>query len=79
MPTPLEQWIDECARITRPKAIHWCDDGEFLDFLSAASELGVESDHCFAPFGKLQMGRLVGMSALAKSVQSSRDLLSLAE
>jgi len=25
MPTPLEQWVDECARITRPKAVHWCD------------------------------------------------------
>ena len=25
MPTPLEQWVDECARITQPKAVHWCD------------------------------------------------------
>jgi len=25
MPTPLEQWVDECSRITRPKAVHWCD------------------------------------------------------
>ena len=25
MLTPLEQWVDECARITRPKAVHWCD------------------------------------------------------
>ncbi|TMA34531.1 MAG: phosphoenolpyruvate carboxykinase (GTP) [Deltaproteobacteria bacterium] len=28
MPTPLEQWIDECAGITRPKAIHWCDGSQ---------------------------------------------------
>ena len=25
MPTPLEQWVDDCAAITRPKAVHWCD------------------------------------------------------
>ncbi|TMB00255.1 MAG: phosphoenolpyruvate carboxykinase (GTP), partial [Deltaproteobacteria bacterium] len=25
MLTPLEQWVDECARITQPKAVHWCD------------------------------------------------------
>ena len=28
MPTPLEQWVDECARITRPKAIHWCEGSQ---------------------------------------------------
>jgi len=25
MPTLLEQWVDDCAAITRPKAVHWCD------------------------------------------------------
>src|SRR5262249_3972764 len=25
MPTPLEQWVDEVAAITRPNNIHWCD------------------------------------------------------
>ena len=25
MPTALEQWVDDCAAITRPKAVHWCD------------------------------------------------------
>src|SRR3989442_4954695 len=28
MPTPLEQWVDECARSTRPKSIHWCDGSQ---------------------------------------------------
>jgi phosphoenolpyruvate carboxykinase (GTP) len=28
MPTPLEQWVDEVARITHPKSIHWCDGSE---------------------------------------------------
>src|SRR5438445_79959 len=28
MLTPLEQWVDECARITRPKAIHWCEGSQ---------------------------------------------------
>jgi phosphoenolpyruvate carboxykinase (GTP) len=25
MPTPLEQWVDEVARHTRPEKVHWCD------------------------------------------------------
>ncbi len=28
MPTPLEQWVNEVAAITRPKSIHWCDGSE---------------------------------------------------
>jgi phosphoenolpyruvate carboxykinase (GTP) len=28
MPTPLEQWVDEVARLTRPKNIVWCDGSE---------------------------------------------------
>jgi phosphoenolpyruvate carboxykinase (GTP) len=28
MPTPLEQWVDEVAAITRPKNISWCDGSE---------------------------------------------------
>jgi phosphoenolpyruvate carboxykinase (GTP) len=28
MPTPLEQWVDQAAAITRPKNIHWCDGSE---------------------------------------------------
>jgi phosphoenolpyruvate carboxykinase (GTP) len=28
MPTPLEQWVDEVAAVTRPKNIHWCDGSE---------------------------------------------------
>jgi len=28
MPTPLERWVDECAQLTRPKNIHWCDGSE---------------------------------------------------
>src|ERR1044071_3268402 len=28
MPTPLEQWVEECAQLTHPKNIHWCDGSE---------------------------------------------------
>ncbi len=28
MPTPLEQWVDQAAAITRPKHVHWCDGSE---------------------------------------------------
>ena len=28
MPTPVERWVDECAQLTRPKNIHWCDGSE---------------------------------------------------
>jgi len=28
MPTPLERWVEECAQLTRPKQIHWCDGSE---------------------------------------------------
>jgi phosphoenolpyruvate carboxykinase (GTP) len=28
MPTPVEQWVDEVTRVTRPKAVHWCDGSE---------------------------------------------------
>src|SRR2546422_10724500 len=25
MPTPVERWVEECAQLTHPKNIHWCD------------------------------------------------------
>ncbi len=28
MPTPVEQWVEECAQLTRPKDIYWCDGSE---------------------------------------------------
>lgn len=28
MPTPVEQWVEECAKLTRPKNIYWCDGSE---------------------------------------------------
>lgn len=28
MPTPLEQWVDQCATLTRPKNVVWCDGSE---------------------------------------------------
>src|SRR5581483_3975054 len=28
MSTPIEQWVDEVARLTRPKRIVWCDGSE---------------------------------------------------
>ena len=28
MPTPVEQWVEECAQRTHPKKIHWCDGSE---------------------------------------------------
>ena len=28
MPTPVEQWVDQVARLTRPKNIYWCDGSE---------------------------------------------------
>jgi phosphoenolpyruvate carboxykinase (GTP) len=28
MPTSLERWVEECAQLTRPKQIHWCDGSE---------------------------------------------------
>ena len=28
MPTPLERWVDETAKLTRPKNIYWCDGSE---------------------------------------------------
>ena len=28
MATPLEQWVEEQARLTQPKKIHWCDGSE---------------------------------------------------
>ena len=28
MPTPVEHWVEECAQLTRPKKIYWCDGSE---------------------------------------------------
>ncbi|HLD29485.1 MAG TPA: phosphoenolpyruvate carboxykinase, partial [bacterium] len=28
MATPLERWVEEQARLTKPKKIHWCDGSE---------------------------------------------------
>ncbi len=28
MPTPLEQWVDKTAQLTRPQNIYWCDGSE---------------------------------------------------
>jgi phosphoenolpyruvate carboxykinase (GTP) len=28
MPTPVEGWVDEVARHTRPASVHWCDGSE---------------------------------------------------
>ncbi|MDD5584610.1 MAG: phosphoenolpyruvate carboxykinase (GTP) [Candidatus Omnitrophica bacterium] len=28
MATPVEKWVDEVARLTEPKTIHWCDGSE---------------------------------------------------
>jgi len=28
MPTPLEQWVDKTAQLTRPKNIYWCDGSD---------------------------------------------------
>ncbi|MGH7966365.1 MAG: phosphoenolpyruvate carboxykinase (GTP), partial [Candidatus Binatia bacterium] len=28
MPTPLEQWVNQVAQLTRPKNIYWCDGSE---------------------------------------------------
>jgi len=28
MPTPVEQWVEECAQLTRPNNIYWCDGSE---------------------------------------------------
>ena len=28
MPTPVEQWVDQCAQLTQPKNVVWCDGSE---------------------------------------------------
>lgn len=28
MATPVEKWVNECAEITRPRNVHWCDGSE---------------------------------------------------
>ena len=28
MPTPEEQWVEECAQLTHPKHVLWCDGSE---------------------------------------------------
>ena len=28
MPTPLEKWVEECAQLTRPKDVQWCDGSD---------------------------------------------------
>ncbi len=28
MPTPVERWADEVARVTHPQRVHWCDGSE---------------------------------------------------
>jgi len=38
MPTPLERWVDECAQLTRPKNIHWCDGSE-AEYQKLAKEM----------------------------------------
>ena len=28
MPTPLEKWVEEQARLTKPEKIYWCNGSE---------------------------------------------------
>src|ERR687886_2768317 len=42
MSTPVEQWVEECAQLTRPKNIYWCDgsDTEYQRMIHDMLETG---------------------------------------
>src|SRR4051794_39708248 len=58
-------------------AIDRRDDGQLLDLLAAADELGIDGSECFLPLGELQVRRIVGVGALAKSIEPRGKLLTL--